>query len=53
MKEITVRFIVVMMLVAFVQGCSSVKPDPETGPNTEEGQERERMNRMLDPSPNQ
>jgi len=53
MKQTTVRFIVVVMLVVVVQGCSSVKPDPETGPNTAQGQERERMDRMLNPSPNQ
>ena len=53
MKQIAVRLIVVLMLMVVVQGCSSVKPDPVTGPNTEQGQERERMNRMLNPSPNQ
>jgi hypothetical protein len=53
MKEITVRFIVAVMLMVFVQGCSSVKPDPNTGPNSPAGQERERMDRMLNPSPNQ
>jgi hypothetical protein len=53
MKQIAVRFIVAVMLMVFAQGCSSVKPDPNTGPNTEQGQERERMNRMLNPSPNQ
>ena len=53
MKRITVRFIITVMFIVFVQGCSSVKPDPETGPNSPEGQERERMNRMLEPSPNQ
>jgi hypothetical protein len=53
MKQIAVRFIVVVMLIGFVQGCASVKPDPNTGPNSPKGQERERMNRMLNPSPNQ
>jgi hypothetical protein len=53
MKQITVRFIVTVIFVGFVQGCASVKPDPETGPNTEQGQDRERMNHMLDPTPNQ
>jgi hypothetical protein len=53
MKQTTVRFMVTVMLMAFAQGCSSVKPDPNTGPNTEQGQERERMNHMLEPSPNQ
>jgi hypothetical protein len=53
MKQIAVRFIIAAMLMVLVQGCASVKPDPTTGPNTEEGQERERMNRMLEPSPNQ
>ena len=53
MKQIAVRFIVAASLIVFVQGCSSVKPDPETGPNTAQGQERERMDRMLNPSPNQ
>ena len=53
MKQIAVRFVVAVMLVVVMQGCSSVKPDPVTGPNTEQGQERERMNRMLNPSPNQ
>ena len=53
MRQIAVRFIVTIMLIALAQGCSSVKPDPNTGPNTAQGQERERMNHMLDPSPNQ
>jgi hypothetical protein len=53
MKQIVGRYIIAIMLAAFVQACSSVKPDPNTGPNTEKGQERERMNRMLNPSPNQ
>ena len=53
MKQIAVRFIVTLAVIVFVQGCSSVKPDPKTGPNSPEGQERERMNRMLNPSPNQ
>jgi len=53
MKQIAVRFIITILLAALVQACSSVKPDPNTGPNTEQGQERERMNRMLYPSPNQ
>jgi hypothetical protein len=53
MKQIAVRFIIAVMLGFFVQACSSVKPDPNTGPNTAQGQERERMDRMLNPSPNQ
>jgi hypothetical protein len=53
MKQIAVRFIITLVFIAFVQGCASVKPDPDTGPNTAQGQERERMNRMLEPSPNQ
>ena len=53
MKQIVVRFIITAMLAAFVQACSSVKPNPNTGPNTQKGQERERMNQMLNPSPNQ
>ena len=53
MKQIAVRFIITVMFLIFLQGCASVKPDPETGPNTEQGQEREWMNRMLEPSPNQ
>jgi hypothetical protein len=53
MKQTAVRFIVAVMLIALAQGCSSVKPDPNTGPNSAEGQERERMDRMLNPSPNQ
>ena len=53
MKQIAVRFIIIM-LAAFVQACASSSPNPpSTGPNTEQGQERERMNRMLNPSPNQ
>ena len=53
MKQIAVRFIITIMLAAFVQACASVKTYPNTGPNSEQGQERERMNRMLNPSPNQ
>lgn len=53
MKQITVRSIIAITLIGLVAGCSSVKPDPNTGPNTQQGQERERLNRMVDPSPNQ
>jgi type IV pilus biogenesis protein CpaD/CtpE len=53
MRQIVVRFVIAVIFVALVQGCSTAKPDPNTGPNTAEGQERERMNRMLNPSPNQ
>jgi hypothetical protein len=54
MKQIAVRFIITIMLAAFVQACASSSPNPpNTGPNSEQGQERERMNRMLNPSPNQ
>ena len=52
MKQIAVRSIIAITLIWLVAGCSSVKPDPNTGPNTEQGQERERLNRMLNPSPN-
>ena len=52
MKQIAVRFVITIMLAAFVQACASVKPDPNYGPNSERGQEFEQMDRMLNPSPN-
>jgi hypothetical protein len=51
MKQIAVRLIITIMLAAFVQACASVSRNPNNGPNSERGQEFERMDRMLNPSP--
>jgi hypothetical protein len=54
MKQIAVRFIITIMLAAFVQACASGHSNPSNnGSNTQQGQDSERMNRMLNPSPNQ
>ena len=53
MKQFVVRFIITFMLAAFVEACASSSRDTKNGPNTQQGQEDERMNRMLNPSPNQ
>ena len=52
MKQIVVRFIITIMLAAFVQACASVSSNPDYGPNSERGQKLEQMERMLNPSPN-
>ncbi len=52
MKQIVVRFIITIMLAAFVQACASVSRNPNNGSNSELGQESEEMDRMLNPSPN-
>jgi hypothetical protein len=52
MKQIVVRFIITIMLAAFVQACASVNRNPNNGPNSERGQESEEMDQMLNPSPN-
>jgi hypothetical protein len=53
MKQIAVRFIVTIMLATIVQACASVSNSQNNGSNSQQGQESERMNRMLNPSPNQ
>jgi hypothetical protein len=53
MKQIAIRFIITVMLAILVQACASVSNSQNNGSNTQKGQESERMNRMLNPSPNQ
>jgi hypothetical protein len=52
MYQIIVRFLIAIMLAAFVQACASVGHDPNNGPNSERAQESEEMDQMLNPSPN-
>jgi hypothetical protein len=53
LMSIAVRLIVAVMLAVLVQACASPNGNPNDTPNSPQGQENERMNRMLNPSPNQ
>jgi hypothetical protein len=52
MKQIVVRLIIAITLAACVQGCASISPDPDDESTAERDQEFNRMDRMLNPSPN-